>query len=59
MHKARKDVIRINTKDLARIIYNDMKKGTGDEPVPSRKEKITHETQDNTLAPTEVYHVGN
>ena len=52
-------MIQINTQELARIIYNDMKKGTGDEPVPSRKENTNHETKEHTLTPSEVYHDGN
>lgn len=42
----------LDLKELARIIYEDMKKGTV-EPVP-RKETNTNE--ELKLLPTEVYH---
>jgi hypothetical protein len=40
-------------QDLARIIYEDMKKDAGTEPTPSRKENTEHE-KEHILTPSEV-----
>ena len=57
MHTVRKDVTKIDVKELARLIYHDMKKDAGKEPTPAgRKDKTSNENQ-NIISPNEVYHV--